>query len=293
MRTEKEMFDLILKVAARDNRVRAVYMNGSRANPNVAKDIFQDYDIVYVVTETASFISDEGWTSVFGEPIIFQEPDKLDKMQGREVDFKNSYTYLMQFTDGNRIDLHIQTIGALIKEYGTDKLTVPLLDKDNCLPQIPAPSDKDYWVKKPTYGQYFSRCNNFWWVAPYCAKGLWRKEILFTIEVMNSYVRQELLTMLSWFVGTKTEFKVSTGKANKYLKEYVDSDVWTRLMKTFNMGDYDSSWNALIATCELFAEIAPKVGKIFGYEYNYDEAKRSFAFINHIKELSRTATEIY
>lgn len=293
MRTEKEMFDLILGVANRDNRVRAVYMNGSRANPNVKKDIFQDYDIVYVVTETASFLSDEGWISVFGEPIIFQEPDKLDKMQGRDVDFKDGYTYLMQFTDGNRIDLHIQTMEVLIKEYGTDKLTVPLLDKDNCLPKILAPSDEDYWVKIPTYGQYFSSCNNFWWVAPYCAKGLWRQEILFTIEVMNSYVRQELLTMLYWYVGTQTEFKVSIGNANKYLQEYLDLDVWTRLMKSFNMSDYDSSWNALITTCELFAEIATEVGKILEYKYNYDEAKRSFAFIKHIKELPKDATKIY
>lgn len=293
MRTEKEMFDLILDVANRDNRVRAVYMNGSRANPKVKKDIFQDYDIVYVVTETESFLSDEDWISVFGDLIISQEPDKLDKMQGKDVDFKNGYTYLMQFTDGNRIDLHIQTMEVLIKEYGTDKLTVPLLDKDNCLPQILAPSDENHWAKKPTYGQYFSLCNNFWWVAPYCAKGLWREEILFTIEVMNSYVRQELLTMLYWYVGTQTEFKVSMGKANKYLKEYLDLDVWTRLMNTFNMGDYDSAWNALITTCELFAQIAPKVGKIFEYEYNYDEAKRSFAFIEHIKELPKTATKIY
>ena len=144
MRTEKEMFDLILNVANSDHRIRAVYMNGSRTNSNAKKDIFQDYDIVYVVTETASFIKDEGWISIFGEPIIFQEPDKLDKMQGMDVDFENSYTYLMQFTDGNRIDLHIQTKAAMIKEYGTDKLTIPLLDKDNCLPQIPPSSDEDY-----------------------------------------------------------------------------------------------------------------------------------------------------
>ena len=89
-------------------------MNGSRANPNVRKDIFQDYDIVYVVTETASFLEDRSWIDVFGEPIVVQEPDKLDKMQGREVDFKNSYTYLMQFTDGNRIDLHIQTMTMML-----------------------------------------------------------------------------------------------------------------------------------------------------------------------------------
>lgn len=293
MRTEQEMYDLILGIANKDNRIRAVYMNGSRANPNAKKDIFQDYDIVYVVTETASFIKDEGWINVFGDPIIIQEPDKLDKMQGREVDFNSCYGYLMQFTDGNRIDLHIQSIGALQADYGNDKLTVPLLDKDNCLPKINPPSDKDYWVKKPSYGQYYSRCNNFWWVAPYCAKGLWREEILFTIEFMNSYVRQELLTMLSWYAGSQTDFGVSIGKANKLLKKYVSPDVWTRLMSTFDMSDYSSSWNALITTCELFSEFAPEVGRVLDYEYNYEEAERSFEFIKHIKDLPKDAKNIY
>ena len=45
MRSEKEMYDLILDIAKRDERIRAVYMNGSRANPNIKKDIFQDYDV--------------------------------------------------------------------------------------------------------------------------------------------------------------------------------------------------------------------------------------------------------
>lgn len=46
MRTEAEMYRLILEKARADERIRAVYMNGSRTNPNVPKDIFQDYDVV-------------------------------------------------------------------------------------------------------------------------------------------------------------------------------------------------------------------------------------------------------
>ena len=38
MRTEREMYDLILETAKEDERVRAVYMNGSRTNHNLAKD---------------------------------------------------------------------------------------------------------------------------------------------------------------------------------------------------------------------------------------------------------------
>ena len=289
MRSEKEMYDLILDIAKRDERIRAVYMNGSRANPNIKKDIFQDYDIVYVVTETKTFIEDKKWTSNFGAPIIFQEPDKLDKMQGINIDFNNGYTYLMQFTDGNRIDLHLQPINMLTEEYNKDKLVVQLLDKDNILPEVKPASDEDYWIKKPSYEEYFSECNNFWWVAPYCAKGLWRKEILYSIDVMNNYVRDGLITMIKWKVGIETNFKVSIGKSNKFLKEYIDKELWDKLMSTFNMSDYNSSWTALFITCE----VAYSVSKQLGYEYNYDEAQRSFNFIKHIKELPDDALEIY
>ncbi len=49
MRTEKEMFGLILDTAREDERIRAVYLGGSRTNPNAAPDLFQDYDVVYIV----------------------------------------------------------------------------------------------------------------------------------------------------------------------------------------------------------------------------------------------------
>lgn len=64
MRSETEMYDLILGVAQGDERIRAVYMNGSRTNPNVPRDMFQDFDVVYVVTEIASFVKDEKWVNV-------------------------------------------------------------------------------------------------------------------------------------------------------------------------------------------------------------------------------------
>ena len=41
MRTEKEMMELIQRTAEEDARIRAVYMNGSRTNPNAQKDIFR------------------------------------------------------------------------------------------------------------------------------------------------------------------------------------------------------------------------------------------------------------
>ncbi len=56
MRTEKEMMALILDMAKQDKRVRAVGLNGSRTNPNAKTDPFQDYDVVFVVTDMDPFI---------------------------------------------------------------------------------------------------------------------------------------------------------------------------------------------------------------------------------------------
>ena len=73
MRDEREMLELIVGVARKDDRIRAVYMNGSRSNRKIGKDIFQDYDIVYVVRENRPLYEDTGWIDVFGEGYVLRE----------------------------------------------------------------------------------------------------------------------------------------------------------------------------------------------------------------------------
>ena len=60
MRSEQQMLDLILDTARADERIRAVILNGSRANPNAPRDPFQDFDIVYLVTDTQPFVAKPG-----------------------------------------------------------------------------------------------------------------------------------------------------------------------------------------------------------------------------------------
>ena len=77
MRSEQEMFDLILSTARADPRIRGVVLNGSRANPNAPHDFFQDFDIVYLVTDLAPFTSNLEWIHRFGELMILQLPDDM------------------------------------------------------------------------------------------------------------------------------------------------------------------------------------------------------------------------
>ncbi|MEH7237551.1 aminoglycoside 6-adenylyltransferase [Bacillus sp. JJ1562] len=293
MRTEQEMMDLILNVAIEDERIRAVYMNGSRTNPNVPKDIFQDYDIVYVVTETESFIKDVGWIHIFGEILMLQEPDKNDQLCGDHIDINRSYGYLMLFKDGNRIDLHIETKEKMLEEYGNDKLTVPLLDKDNVLPSIPASTDVDYHVKQPTEAMYFSCCNDFWWCLQNVAKGIWRDELPYTKQMFEVVIRERLDEMVSWWIGYENNFNMSVGKMGKYFTNYLPDSYWQQYKRTYSDHNYENFWNSIFVTCDLFSGIAKDVGEKLSLTYPIEDDRNMIEYLKHVRNLPSDAKEVY
>ncbi len=87
MRTEEEMYRLFRDIADADDRILAIYLNGSRTNDNAPRDIFQDYDIVYVVTDTLPFIEDKDWISGFGHILYMQYPDEFPGCQADRANF--------------------------------------------------------------------------------------------------------------------------------------------------------------------------------------------------------------
>lgn len=289
MRTEKEMIDLILNVAREDERVRAVGMNGSRTNPNVPKDFFQDFDIVYLVTDMDSFVRDPSWVDVFGERIIMQTPEDMS-MFPPELD--GNFSYLMLFTDGNRIDLTLCPIEKSDNWNGGDKLAKVLLDKDSALPALPLPTDQDYWVRKPTPEFFSDCCNEFWWVSTYVAKGLWRREILFAQEHLDVIVRPMLLKMLEWQAGIQTDFSESVGKSGKYLENYLSDQSWQKLLSSYAKGGYEDTWRALFVMGDLFRHSAEYVAEHLDFQYPYEEDKRVTTYLKHVENLPSQATGI-
>lgn len=285
MRTEQEMFDLILKIANNDERIRAVYMNGSRTDPNVVKDKYQDYDVVFVVTETESFLSNKNWIENFGEIAIVQEPywnDVKTGLYGGQCDLSRRYAWLMLFKDGNRIDLEIEIKEEAEKHFIEDKLTKLLLDKDNFLPKIPLPTDEDYHVRKPNQDEYTAYCNDFWWCLNNVAKGIARDELPYAMEMYNLVVRKLLNGMIDWYIGTRTDFSVSTGKMGKYYKKYLPSELYGLYAKTYSDSDYNNFWASIFKACELFNTVALSVGEYFNFDYRQYEEDSIMDYISKI-----------
>ncbi|WP_113930006.1 aminoglycoside 6-adenylyltransferase [Bacillus sp. P14.5] len=293
MRTENEMMDIILETARKDENIRAVYMNGSRTNPNVPKDLFQDYDIVYVVKETSPLIERKDWLKSFGELLMIQEPDRNDRVAGIQKDTANSYGYLMLFEDGNRIDLQLQAIEGMMARYLSDKLTVPLMDKDKILPPIQEPTDKDYHVKKPSEAQFFSSCNNFWWCQQNVVKGIWRDELPYAKYMFECIIRPHLDEAVSWWIGTKTDFGLSSGKLGKYFKNHLPASYWEMYQDTYSDGNYDNFWQAIFTACSLFRELAREVADSLSYIYPEQDDRNMTNYMERVRKLPKDAEGIY
>jgi aminoglycoside 6-adenylyltransferase len=288
MRSEREMMELIVDTARNDERVRAVIMNGSRTNPNAPRDPFQDFDIVYLVTDVAPFKDNYDWIKRFGEIMILQVPEE---MQDPPPSNDGGFAYLMQFADGNRIDLGIYPL-AKLNQLERDSLSLLLLDKDGIVESLAPASESDYLPRPPTTKAFSDCCNEFWWVCPYVAKGLWREEITYAKYMLDQFVREQLMKMLTWHIGLKTQFLRNLGKYGKYFKQYLEPELWDMLLETYSDASYSNTWEALHTMCDLFRIMALPVAEHFGFAYPHGDDERVRAHLNHVRILPRDSKEI-
>ena len=268
MRTEKEIYDLVLNFAFQDERIRIVTLEWSRTNVNIPKDNLQDYDITFFVIDMGEFLKSDDWLSVFGNRIMMQKPEDMELFPPEEKGF----SYIMLFDDGVKIDLTLLPV-SMLEEYLTrDKLVKIMLDKDNMIKTEIVPTDEDYYIKCPTERKFDDCCNEFWNVATYVSKGLLRGEILFAIDHMNEVLRHELLRMISWYVGTEKGFNFSLGKNYKFLDKHISKELWDNLLNTYSMSSYEEMWKSFDLCLCLFKKISKKVADSLGYNYpDYDE----------------------
>ncbi len=289
MRSEQEMLDLILCTAREDERIRAVIMNGSRTSPGAPRDIFQDFDIVYLVTDMVPFRKNLEWIRRFGELMILQMPED---MQDPPPSDDGGFGYLMQFADGNRIDLGVYPLEKLA-DLGRDSQSILLLDKDGIIEPYPRPSDQDYLPVPPTAKAFADCCNEFWWVSPYVAKGLWRVQILYARHMLDEVVRAQLMKVLTWHIGLRTGFARSPGYLGKHFQQYLEPELWELLLKTFAEGSYERSWEALFCMGDLFRRVAVPLAEHYGFEYPFEDDRRVSAHLRHVQALPKDATEMY
>ena len=279
-RSQDQILSLILAVARADERIRAVLLGGSRSNPKIEKDEFQDYDVIFLVNDLVSFKKDASWIDVFGERIIMQMPNDMRLYPEDELDQSDRLVYLMLFKDFNRIDLTLSRTDRLLEFQ--DSLNQVLLDKDDLFEQSVQPSDRDYWIRKPGQIEFSDCCNEFWWVSTYVVKGIARKEQLYAKAMLEGPVRTMFMKMIAWYVGTNLDFNLNLGANNRFLQKHLDHRTWEKVLSTYPDANLKNIGNSLLQMTVLFHEFATAVSLKNNIQYNIEEADNTMAYIDNM-----------
>ncbi len=147
---------------------------------------------------------------------------------------------------------------------------------------------------KPPSEREFSDCaNEFWWLGPYIAKGLWRGELAYTKYILECLRRSELVKMLGWYAGHRHNFQISIGKHGGKLKQYLSREEYEAFERTFPDYQKENIWEALFKMNELFRIAAQAVSSQFGFSYPQQDDVRVTAYLNHVRRMPSSAESIY
>ena len=264
MRTETEMFDVILQTA-KELQVDAVAMSGSRTNPKAPKDEFQDYDVVYIVEDLDGLIADLSWLDKFGKRIIEQE-----------VTLGHRRLYLMLFEDGNRIDLTLCPKEHM-QEWVDSEAGFKVLKDDAGLFDMYQPNSKRYWTALPTEEEFAASCNEFWWVSTYVVKGIRRNQLIYATDHLYGICQQELLKVLAWQV-TSDRGAVDIGKNYKYLFQHLPAEQEKEFSALLDLSSFDKITRSLFSTMKGFDREAQILAQRMGFAYNQEVAVKMMAY---------------
>ena len=272
-----ELLAALLAYAGENPDVRAVTMEGSRADADALHDRYSDIDVCFYVTDARLFTKNRDWVLRFGDPVIMQCAE--DCFKDYDPESREPFIFMMQYADESRVDLGIIDIRDIGKQADFDEPRRVLLNKD-AFPQLRDIGDNSvYHVRRPTEKEYFDCCNEFRWVSVYITKGLCRRQLYYAKRHFDVVCMRQLIRMLSWHAAAGRDFRVSVGGSAKYLEKYLDPALFARFRQSFPNGEYEDIWQKLFVMYALFADAARSLADRLGYFFDEAESGRVRAFL--------------
>jgi aminoglycoside 6-adenylyltransferase len=294
---EDAVIQKLIRLGEGYEEIRAIILTSTRAAPGAPTDAFSDYDPVIYTTDVAPFAQSDAWFTGFGSVLVVLRRDWW-MPDGRTWDGNpETFTRLVMYEDGTKIDFGIMPVEALRRECqaatlseGFDVGYRVLLDKDGDTASLKRPTYKAHIPARPTESDYATLVNNFWWDSTYVAKHLWRDDLLTARWMLDGLEQDLLLKMLEWWIEIGRDWSWRPGVLGKGLKKVLDAETYDELANTYAGGEISDLWEALFRTTALFRNTALKVAAGLGYTYPHDLDKRVTVYLETVRQLDRAAT---
>ena len=271
----KKVESELLAFAAQDANIVAAVLNGSRVDEGAPKDILNDFDIAFYVSDLAAarkYMQTSDFEAIFGKIAISQQNE-----------FEAGFINMMQFKNALRLDLSFHHIDTLAARVAKDSLSVLFYCADGAVAPFAAPSDASYRTKLPTHKQWDETLNEIFWLQPYVAKALWRDEQLLACRYFYEYLMPQVVTVLMWRT-VHEHGEVNTGALGKRLNTLAPPALYNELMALYAQKDM---WRALFAVDELVNKTVAPLAANLGFEYPARDEFNANEYIHFIKDLPR------
>jgi aminoglycoside 6-adenylyltransferase len=276
------VLERIVGWAGENSLVRAVIIEGSRADRDATPDRFSDYDLAIVVTDPTPFVESHEWESWFGEPLIHWGDRQIDQDIERTM-------RLVIYGDGTRIDYCIWTPGALMRMKELGRLPAildtgyrVLLDKDGITADLPIPTYTAHIPSMPDEAEFIRYLDDFWIDAAYVAKSLARRELLPSKYGLSLVTLGHLRRLLEWQVEIEHAWSLRVGRHGRRLREFVRPDWWHRLEATLVGAEAAENWAALWNAVGLHHELAVEVAGALGFLYPHERDARVMVYLRSL-----------
>lgn len=280
-----QVLDRIVGWARDNDLIRAVILEGSRANPSSVVDAFSDYDVAFVVSDRTPFVQSDAWQAWYGERMVSWGDNVADAGIERTM-------RLVLYADGTRIDYCIWTPEALttIKERGRlpailDTGYRVLFDKDGITGGLRSATTAVHIPRKPDEATFLEYVDDFWIDAAYVAKNLCRDQLLPTKYGLNTMIGHgHLRRLFDWRMEIEHDWKLPAGRHGRSLRNFTPESYWRRLESLFVGAGHAENWDALSAALDLHRQLATEVAGALGFNYPHERDKAVTAYLQGQRE---------
>ncbi|MEX2375810.1 MAG: aminoglycoside 6-adenylyltransferase, partial [Dehalococcoidia bacterium] len=178
--SDLEVLATLTRWAEADERVRALILTSSRANPASKVDALSDFDMAIGVHDSADFQGNPAWLEdAYGAILVRHDP------KPGSTSVPGQFNRLVIHKDGTKIDWQVWPVESLRTALrapalrgGFDVGYRFLFDKDGLSQGATSPTYTAHIPARPTSTDYLAVVEEFWWETSYVAKNLWRDELM-------------------------------------------------------------------------------------------------------------------
>jgi aminoglycoside 6-adenylyltransferase len=265
-----------------NENVRSVVLTSSRARNDDSVDMLSDYDIEIFVRDLGPYLSitESAVSAENQDPADawFEEKSALLVKWPLVPEAEDHWlTRLVQYRDGLRIDFQICDL-PLHYHATFDAGYRVLIDKDDIARTLPKANGAALYIHRPTPERFARRINAFLWDCLYVPKALRRGEEFFAFTMLADLHFRFLREMLEWHIGAGHGWSVSSNKAGRWFRRFLEPELYARVISLIDGGAGTDHWDTWTKTMELMEEIAGPLAQAVGAAFPAEQYRAVLEF---------------